>query len=284
MVDVPDEVIDERPPQRRDTRTDVAKEFLCKFFADHAEEVFYERQLQVWFEDGKHPGIPQDGFFHWITSRALHELRDEQRVASDIEELTSGRPIRFYRSRRYRFWKRDATRISALVEAFSTERMAKALGRHGELMLDAALPRFKFLPIDMNVKSFNGVDWTETKHDLDRIFERDAIYYGVEIKNTLRYIPFDEFTIKLRMCRHLSLRPLFIVRMAPREYINAVARAGGFTLVLKWQLYPFGCEDLAERVRGQLRLPVDVPARIADGTVQRLLNWHREHLGVSEST
>ena len=276
MVDEPDDSREgEEPhPSRRDPRTDTAKAFLQRFFADHPEEVFYERQLLVWFEDGKHPGIPRDGFFHWITGRALHELRDEQRIASDVEELAPGTRIRFYRNKRHRFWKRDAARIKALVQEFSTERMVKALGRHGEQMFDAALPRFGFLPVDANVRSFGGREWTETNHDLDRVFARDGIHYGIEIKNSLRYIPPDEFEIKLRMCQFLGLRPLFVARMAPKDYINTVERAGGFTLVLKWQLYPFGMEDLAERVRAQLRLPVDVPSRIADGTVQRLLKWH----------
>ncbi|HYT74773.1 MAG TPA: hypothetical protein VEL79_08505 [Vicinamibacterales bacterium] len=278
MVDEQDDATEEPAAARRDPQTDVAKEFLQKFFADHPEEVFYERQLLIWFEDGKYPGIPKDGFFHWITGRALHELRDENRISSELEELTTGTHIRFYRSNRNRFWKRDAARIKSLVQEFSTERMAKALGRQGEQMFDAALPRFKFSPIAANANSFNGREWTETKHDLDRIFERDGVHYGIEIKNTLRYIPPDEFELKLRMCRFLGLRPLFIARMAPKDYVNTISAAGGFYLILKWQLYPFGAEELAERVRAQLRLPVDVPAQIADGTIQRVLNWHTKKL------
>lgn len=275
MVDDQDEHDGEPLPAKRDPQTDTAKAFLQRFFNDHTEEVFYERQLLIWFEDGKHEGIPKDGFFHWITGRALHELRDEQQIASDVEELSTGTRIRFYRHKRHRFWKRDAARIKSMVQEFSTERMAKALGRHGEQMFDAALPRFGFTPVGVNVKSFGGRQWTDTKHDLDRVFQRDGVHYGIEIKNTLRYIPHDELLVKLRMCEVLGLRPLFVVRMAPKDYINTVAQAGGFTLVLKYQLYPFGMEDLAERVRGQLRLPVDVPVRIADGTIQRLLSWHQ---------
>jgi hypothetical protein len=38
------------------------------------------------------------------------------------------------------------------------------------------------------VASWNGKDWKQTGHNLDRIYERDRIADGVEIKNTLKYI------------------------------------------------------------------------------------------------
>lgn len=35
---------------------------------------------------------------------------------------------------------------------------------------------------------YHGVTWTESDHDLDFIFTRDYVGYGVEVKNTLGYI------------------------------------------------------------------------------------------------
>jgi hypothetical protein len=80
------------------------------------------------------------------------------------------------------------------------------------------------------------------------------------------------------MCRAFDVVPLFVVRMLPKEYIFRVAREGGFCLVLRWQMYPFGFEELAREVRKQLELPVDCPRRLEAGTVQRLTNWHRRRL------
>jgi hypothetical protein len=51
------------------------------------------------------------------------------------------------------------------------------------------------------------------------------------------------------MAKHLGLRPLFIVRAAAKSYINEVRLEGGFTLVFKYQLYPFGQKPFADRVR-----------------------------------
>jgi hypothetical protein len=79
------------------------------------------------------------------------------------------------------------------------------------------------------------------------------------------------------MCQHLGLRPLFIVRFAPKSYIEEVRQLGGFTLVFKYQLYPFGYRALAKRVRSELGLPVDCPRNIHTGTVQRFLTWHLRH-------
>jgi len=103
------------------------------------------------------------------------------------------------------------------------------------------------------------------------------VLYGVEVKNALSYVDRVELLAKIEMCKFLSLRPLFIMRMAPTNYIELVRTAGGFTLVFEWQLYPYGQEQLAYRVKERLGLKVDCPQGIADGTMQRLLNWHLKH-------
>jgi hypothetical protein len=162
------------------------------------------------------------------------------------------------------------------VRGFSTPEFGRALGHQGEMLFDAALPTKGFLPRAWNARAWNDREWTETAHNFDRIFERDGVAYGAEIKNTLVYIPSDELDIKLRMCEYLRLKPLFIVRMAPKNYIQEVQRRGGYTLVFEWQQYPFGAGALAERVRRELSLPVDCRARIEDGTVQRFLAWHEK--------
>ncbi len=149
-------------------------------------------------------------------------------------------------------------------------------------MFDAALPRFGFMPKGQKVRSYGGREWTETGHDLDRVFERDGICYGAEIKNTLEYIPHEEMRIKLRMCRMLGLIPLFIVGMAPKSYIEEVREDGGFTLVFKYQLYPHGHEGLAKRVKEELGIPADSHRAVYDGTVIRFLRWHRHKHGLGE--
>lgn len=255
--------------QPRDSFVDQAKSDLKTLFEQESESVFYQRQLQVMFEKQ---------YFHWITVRALSELVQERSLAVEVLPLPGTGTITFYRATSYRYWKRDADEIVKLVTRFSDSTFTYALGAHGEAMFDAALPTVGFMPTGWKVRSYQGVEWTETKHDLDRVFERDGIAYGAEVKNTLSYIEKNELEIKVRMCKHLGLRPLFIVRMAPKSYVNYVEEAGGFTLIFKYQLYPFGQKAFADEVKARLRLPTDSPTRIDYGTGKRLLNWHLKRL------
>jgi hypothetical protein len=261
-----EEVEESRP---RDPVVDQAKNEIREFFKPERSGVFYKQQLEVIFEDT---------YFHWVTSRALSELVAEGHIAAEAESLSGALGIVFYHHPSHRYWRRRAREIIGLVSQFSNPAFTAALGAQGEMLFDAALPTAGFIPTGRKVRSYSGRIWEETGHDLDRVFERDGIAYGTEIKNTLKYISREELTIKLRMCKHLGLRPLFIVRMAAKSYINEVRLQGGYTLVVKHQLYPFGQKAFADVVRESLRLPVDCPGRIADGTVQRYLNWHLKQL------
>ena len=267
------ENVDDLPiERRRDRRTDDAKAAVLELLEANPQRVFYGRQIEVLLERQ---------FFHWITARGLNEAVLEGRIQSFTSPLMGEGPvtanmplIRFFWSRRNRYWRRQAEAVRRLVREFSRPECGRALGHHGEQMFDAALPRAGFMPRGRNVRQYGDKKWTETGHDLDRVFERDGIAYGVEIKNTLDYIERGELRVKIRMCGVLGLRPLFIVRMAPKSYIEHVRREGGFTLVVQYQLYPHGHLSLARRVRDELRLPVDAPAAIAEGTVRRFLRWH----------
>jgi hypothetical protein len=217
----------------RDTKIDEAKyALMSEILAPDGSGVFYGQQIEVLYENR---------FYHWITGRALNELAKEGKVNSKREPLGTGTSIRFYSPRRNRYWRRKMLELKALVQEYSDPVFTEALGRHGEMMFDAAMATGGFLPKAKNVRSYGGKTWTQTGHNLDRVFERDGIAYGAEIKNTLPYIPPDELAAKIDMCHHLGLTPLFIVRFAPKSYIEQTRRQGGFTLVFKYQLYPFGC-------------------------------------------
>jgi hypothetical protein len=64
--------------------------------------------------------------------------------------------------------------------------------------------------------------WTRTNHDLDFIFERDGLAYGVEVKNTLGYPDSKEITIKILLAQHLNVGPVFVARMMPKTVINDI--------------------------------------------------------------
>ncbi len=72
----------------------------------------------------------------------------------------------------------------------------------------------------------------------------------------------------------LGIFPVFVARMLPRVWIDEVRRAGGFALIMGWQLYPPTHRELAKRVRSELGLPVDAPRALMEGTVKRFTDWH----------
>lgn len=261
-----DDYEEERP---RDDKIDQAKVLLRKeLFASDTDAVFYQRQIEVKYEAT---------FFHWITAKALNELSAEGVISSSLTQLSGNANIRFYWSPRNRYWKRQSNATRKLVLTFSASNMTHAIGKQGEVMFDASLPRVGLLPVSpfKNVRSFGDRSWTETKHDLDRVFTRDGINYGVEIKNTLSYIEKGELDVKLRMCAHLQLRPLFIMRMAPKSYMHLIQQQGGFGLLFGKQLYPYGADALARQVSQELNLPVECIREIPAGHLQRFDNWHR---------
>jgi hypothetical protein len=243
---------------------------LQQLFREQPEEVFYLRQLTVRLEKR---------FFHWVTGRALKALVAEGALRTEkVRVGTSGtEPLSVHFSPKNRYWKRKAKGLAALVARFSAPEFTRGLGDHGELMVDAALPRAGFLPMGSNVRVWMEREWTETGHDLDRVFVRDGVAYGTEIKNTLGYIPRDELEAKINMCAHLNLRPLFIMRSAPKTYIHLINEARGFALIMRYQFYPLAHASFADEISSRLGLPVSCPRAIEAGTINRLLRWHDAH-------
>jgi len=221
----------------------------------------------------------EDQYFHWITHRALKVLAGEGSVIMEQRTLAFGGPINFVWHRSNRYTRRQVAEVQALVERYSHPDFTAALGNTGELLVSDGFGRFGFLQRGRNVREFGGRRWIETDHNLDFVFERDARMYGVEVKNTLPYIRDDELEVKVRLCEFLGVVPVFVVRVMPRIWIQDVARRGGFTLVLKYQLYPVSHKALAAEVRGRLGLPVDAPRALYDGTIQRFVNWHERQAG-----
>lgn len=248
-----------------DVHQEAARATLEQLFEEQRERVFFSRQLEVWYE-GR--------WFHWITNRALRELIAAGTIRSEVRRLATGGSVNLMWHRGYRYYRREATRLVRLIDEYSDPNIGAALGLQGEAMVLEGFAKQQFVMRGRNTQAFEGRQWTETGHDLDFVFERDDTAYGVEVKNTLGYMQHDELEIKIRLCHEIGLIPVFAVRMLPKSWTNEVIRAGGFALILKYQLYPWAHRELARRVRDELGLPVDAPRALEDGTVGRFVTWH----------
>ncbi len=248
-----------------DSEEDKARARLLAHFIDHPSEIFYSRQLEVLFENE---------FFHWITNRALRRLIEEGKaISSEARKLDIGSTINLVWNKSFRFYKRAAKEVFDLVNEYTNAAGDGTLGMQGEHLVLAAFARRQFILRNEETNQWDGKQWTETNHDLDFIFEKNDVPYGIEVKNTLGYPDSDEFVTKIRMARYLGLRPVFAARMLPKTWISALAASGGYAMIMKYQFYPWTHQELAARVRGKLRLPVDTPQKIEDGTMDRFEHW-----------
>ena|ERR1017187_52146 len=167
----------------RDPQLDPAKTDVMSWFEGKQNAVFYGRQIEVIFEKK---------YFHWITHKALKELTNEGVIATELRITPSSNKLRLYWSKRNRYPKRAAAAVVEQIEAHSNPEMTGAIGHHAETLFAVAAAREGFRVHGPAIRTFQGKTWDETEHDLDWIFERDGIGWGVEIKNTWAYIDREE--------------------------------------------------------------------------------------------
>ena len=227
-----------------DTDEGRARARLLAHFEDNPETVFYSRQLEVLYERE---------YFHWVTNRALRRLVEEGRVLSETRRLDLGSEIKLLWNRRYRFYKRSSAEVFDLVNRYSSSASDGTLGLQGEHLVLAAFVRAQHVLTGEVTREHAGRHWEETEHNLDFIFERDSISYGIEVKNTLGYLGIEEFVTKVRLCLHLGLKPVFAVRALPRTWADALISAGGYAMIMGYQFYPWTHADLAGEIRTKSR-------------------------------
>jgi len=161
-----------------------------------------------------------------------------------------------------------------LLEPARTVEMTSVVGHHLQALVRAELRANQFEIVGTNTRTYGDKEWISTEHELDFIAEMgngEAI--GVEVKNTLGYIPQQEFLIKRRMCEHLGIRPVFAVRWMPKSYIYQVYNEGGFGWLFEDQAYPLGQERLCGRLRKRFQFPVQVMTEIPPRAQRNFSAW-----------
>lgn len=256
----------------KDTAEERARARVWAYFEDQPDTVFYSRQIEILFERE---------FFHWVTNRAIRGLIDEGRIRTERRELESGSEVKLLWHKNNRFYKREADRVYRLVDEYTSSASSGTLGLQGESLVLAAFARQRFLLVGEETNEYCDKKWTATGHDLDFVFERDGIGYGIEVKNTLGYMEIAEFHTKIKMAQHLGIRPVFVVRSLPSIWVEPLVRVGGYAMIMGFQFYPWTHKELANRIRDTLGLPVDTPKRIEHGTMQRFENWIASPRGAS---
>ncbi len=237
-----------------------ARDTLATLFDEDRQRVFFANQLAV---------LHERRFFHWVTGRAIDDLIGEGLVKTETRPLSAGGEMKLLWHKSHRYYKRDAKRVVQLVERYGSPSIRAALGLQAEALVLEGFAKREFVLRGRHANEFRGEKWTASQQNLDFIFERDEEAYGVEVKNTLSYMKQSELVAKIQMCEHLGVTPVFAVRMLPKNWINDLVRAGGYAMIMGYQLYPWSHADLAK----ELGLPVDAPRALAEGTMDRFMNW-----------
>ena len=143
---------DDIPEIRRsgqDPAQEMARERLVSFFEDNREGVYYSRQLAV---------INEDEFFHWVTYRALMELVESGFLKSETRPLKTGNEIKLVWHHRYRYYRRSASRVVALVEELSRPDTGVALGQNARLLALEGFAKQEFVMKGRHVKKYGEIE------------------------------------------------------------------------------------------------------------------------------
>lgn len=241
---------------------------IQEFYKQDPNAVFYMKQLQVKFEKK---------YFHWITHNAVIGLAKNQflkQINITVESSGNNLKLHFFAHVSNRYPKRAANALAKIVAEYSQDHIMRSCGNRAEILFAEALSARGFTIHSRNAKSYKRRKWIKTDHNLDYIFEKDKIAYGCEIKNKLGYIDKDELEAKLAICKHLRLKPLFIMRASPANYNYMIIKAGGFALIFEAQIFDLSQKTLVEKIRDNLGYIVDCPRVIPDGIIDRFEKWH----------
>jgi hypothetical protein len=229
---------------------------LRKFFA-RRKMPYYLGQLECMFEKK---------YYHWVTYNAI------QRMISDgflvlYERITKdGNRVHFVarpRDEQGIVGGHIDSTLSRLERVWAPE-LSEIRGKHLPALVKAELRANGFTILGENSNTYRGQTWTRTRHDLDFIAElSNGKGIGVEVKNTIPYIPREEMRIKLDICDYLGIKALFAVRWMPKSYIYEEVRPrGGFCWLFEYQAYPLGHEALCAEVVRRLNFPAMVMTEI----------------------
>ena len=287
-------------PRRGDPVHAVAKVAMKKHFVntrgDPIKTPFYQSQLQVLYEDD---------FFGWIVSDVLKELVEDGFLVvldqTDIPEFNNLKyvsRIKFFANKaalnspsEIELMKTHALNTAKLVDKYSEPENSRMLGNQLESLVKNELNIQQFDIIGVNANELDEKKWRETDHNLDIIAKKrdNDFTIGVEVKNTLDVMNPNEIDVKIDICKHLGIIPVFACRWN-KPYFECIRRQGGFSWIFKTQMYPYGNEGFTKELyqklsvetkkngRGHiLQFPITVRNELPEKSIRSFKTWVSEN-------
>ena len=230
---------------------------------------YHRKQIEVIFESEN----ARRKYDHWDTNNIIDNLIEEgflRLIETDTANFIIRHDVRYY--------KDNVRKRVRLITRYSDPYVVRGVGKWGEYLSKIMFLLNNFEIKGRNTNEYKGNKWTGTDENLDFILERDGVSYGVEVKNSLRYIEYDEFTNKLKMCDLLGLIPMWVLRNAPEVQFNTMKANNGRILAFRSQIYPFGQEGLTRDMWNLMRLPVTVKPKMPAKTVRIMNDFHARNI------
>jgi hypothetical protein len=234
----------------------VAESELRRFFA-RRKMPFYLGQLECMFEKK---------YYHWVTYNAVQRLLADKFLVQYKRTMKNGNRVYFVARPHdeQRIVEGHITSIVDFLERVWIPELSTIRGKHLAALVKAELRAHGFTIVKENSNSYRGRTWPVTEHNLDFIAElSNGKGIGVEVKNTVHYIPREEMLTKLDICDYLGIQALFAVRWMPKSYIyEDVFPRKGFCWLFEYQAYPLGYEELCRQIVTRLKFPAMVMTEI----------------------
>jgi len=238
------------PKQERYTRE--ATRALTEFY--HSRNApFHFRHLQVLFETQ---------YFHIATAKAIYRLIDQglltavpfQAGANEVSFLIPSRALQSPKGNS--IVESHMKSKAKVIALYDNPEISKDLGDHFESLVKLELRANQLRIVDTHTNSYRGKQWIKSKANLDIIAEHpDGRAFGIQAKNELKGIEKEELLEQLYICAFLQVKPIFIVRYMPWDFVPDVIKRGGFVITLGTQLWPIGHRKLCEQIREKMSIP-----------------------------
>lgn len=236
----------------------------------------HESSIIVLCEKECSPGKVKAGLQRLENSGTLSSAK---KTVDRVGEVRFYFPSRFNEGHALEKIQRKIDRSAVWIAKYSDPIITKMLGEHLQDVVRAEIRIHGFEILDEgNVKKYNNKEWTKTNHSLDIIarHKHKNLVIGVEVKNMLSLDPLSEVQIKLEMCNHLGITPVFACRWM-ESHRQVIVSNRGFLWQFGKQLYPRGQEKFVTALRKRFKFPVEVNSELPAESIKEFEDWVQTH-------
>ncbi len=213
-----------------------------------------------------------------MTGKAVNEFIVDNFLKSEQRSFGRNMHVIFVFRRNLRYFSSQMKRKIRIIEKFSDDELNDGVGKYAEILFRHMFEKNQFTIVGKGVNIFKRKKWRRSDKNLDFIIAKDGFNYGVEIKNTFDYMPWEEFGEKLEMCKFLGLLPVFPLRCPSEQQFRMMKEVNGLALKFKTRIFPPGNQMLVTEIWNHFRLPINIWDGILNSVESVFLSYHHHNI------